>query len=359
MWKNVLLVLFGSLLALLIGEGMVRLFVDEEYDYPRGLYLPDNTRGYWLTPGFCGSHRQINGDFFVNYCINNNGYRNSGPLHPISTTDILVLGDSFSFGVGVEDNETFASQISTISGLHVTNSAISGYDVPSAINALDVALDSGARPSVVILGLYLGNDLLTPDSLPAAECITAIDGFTVSKSRLNSKSKLNERKLRYYIRIYGFLASRLTQLVSASTLHTIGNYQLSFLGLLPEKYDMIFYRLRDDITQLKKHYLQKVQNGRFIILSIPTKFQVEAPFRDEICHDLNICPQVDKRIASINLLNDIGKQLDIPIIDMFPIFMKESSKQKDEFYFYHNDHWNAKSHKLAAEMLWQEIQKGL
>lgn len=357
MWKNILLVLLSIILALLMAEGLVRMFVDEEYDYPRGLYVADNTRGYWLSPGFCGSHRQINGDFSVRYCINKFGYRNTGVAYPVSESEVLILGDSFSFGVGVNDEETFSSMLSDISGLRVTNGAISGYDVPSAIKALDIALAEGAHPKVVVLGIYLGNDLLPADVRPIAEEVAVIQGVQVSRSAINSHNKLKiERRLRHYVRLYGFLASRLTQWISASTLYQVAHYRLSVLGLLPEEHSSIFRRLENDITQLQRHYMKVVPTGRLIILSVPTKFQVEAKFQDELCKELDICPETETRLESINRLNEVGKQLDIPVVNMYPVLMHEALGQTDEYYYYHNTHWNARAHKLVSNALWQKIQ---
>ena len=115
----------------LLLEVTVRLVVDEEYDYPKGLYMPDNVRGQWLVPNFCGNHSQLNGDFNVEYCVDKNGYRETGVTTPYKQRDIVFIGDSFTFGVGVNDQETTASQLSTIRNEGVINAGLSGYDVPS------------------------------------------------------------------------------------------------------------------------------------------------------------------------------------------------------------------------------------
>lgn len=86
--------------------------------------------------------------------IDLNGFRNPRVL---SNYDIVALGDSQTYGLGVLSREAWPSQLSALSGLKVYNIGIGGYGPLQYWHLLDQAL--GFNPKVVIWGLYLGNDL--------------------------------------------------------------------------------------------------------------------------------------------------------------------------------------------------------
>jgi hypothetical protein len=97
--------------SLLIAELAVRLVRPQPrlVIAPGGFYIPDPPGRYRLNPGYRG--RIYNRAEYDNEIrINAAGLRGAelGPKTP-GKERILVLGDSFVFGVGVEDTETFTA----------------------------------------------------------------------------------------------------------------------------------------------------------------------------------------------------------------------------------------------------------
>ena len=100
--------------------------------------------------------RQVNRDFTVSYGIDADGWRRL-PVSASATPapEIWFLGCSFSFGIGVEDAETYPYRLAENAwpDFQVRNFSSSGWGTVQAYLILKQQLESGARmPRVVIYG---------------------------------------------------------------------------------------------------------------------------------------------------------------------------------------------------------------
>ncbi len=89
----------------------------------------DPTLGWSPAPNATKIHKKP-GNFEATYHINSQGYR--GRLHSAKpkagTFRIVLLGDSFGFGWGVDDHHTYAARLEEIlEGVEVINLSVSGY----------------------------------------------------------------------------------------------------------------------------------------------------------------------------------------------------------------------------------------
>ena len=103
---GLILIVIGSIF--LIGETVVRIFSPTRYLYPRYSYSEEygsalfkNVRMVHGCPG----------RFKFHYTINEYGYR--GEAIPLADRydkpNVIILGDSYSFGMGVNDGEEYAA----------------------------------------------------------------------------------------------------------------------------------------------------------------------------------------------------------------------------------------------------------
>src|SRR4030095_5405262 len=105
----------GVVVGLLLAELAVRLVRPQSVMLvSRGLYAPDPPRRYRLQPGFRGTVTN-RVEFDTRISITREGLRGPeiGPKRPGSFR-ILVLGDSFAFGVGAREGETYPAQLQRI-----------------------------------------------------------------------------------------------------------------------------------------------------------------------------------------------------------------------------------------------------
>lgn len=126
----------------------------------RHFWVHHPTLGWANRPGASGVFD--NGYFRVHVAINSRGLR--GPEVPLARPDdvrrVVVVGDSFAWGFGVEEDETFAARLeSSLPALQVINGAVSGYSNDQELLWLR---DEGIRyqPQLVVASLSGNDDIM-------------------------------------------------------------------------------------------------------------------------------------------------------------------------------------------------------
>lgn len=110
----------------------------------------DKDLSYTLKPGAC---RFANREFDTAYRINSLGMRDDEDS--LTAPEVIVAGDSYAMGWGVEQDETFAQIIEHKTGLKVLNTAVSSYGTARELKALSrVSLDKAK----FLIIQYCGND---------------------------------------------------------------------------------------------------------------------------------------------------------------------------------------------------------
>lgn len=138
--KRLCLVVFVFIAALLIAEGIARVFIDP-IDYLWRHLSYDPVLRYKIEPHSAG-HDSL-------------GYRNK---YVPESADIVTLGDSQTYGESSPAKYSWPSILGSLTGKETYNMGVSGYG-PAEYFYL---LGNGAlefKPDVVVVGFYLGNDL--------------------------------------------------------------------------------------------------------------------------------------------------------------------------------------------------------
>ncbi|TQV88108.1 arylesterase [Aliikangiella coralliicola] len=83
----------------------------------------------------------------------------SDKLEPLNSNDtILAFGDSLTFGVGAEKNQSYPNALELLTGLSVINAGISGETTSEGVKRFQAELNKHS-PKLVVL-LEGGNDIL-------------------------------------------------------------------------------------------------------------------------------------------------------------------------------------------------------
>ncbi len=214
-----LLLLGASLmLSLLFAEVAVRLARPQEVmTVTRGLYEPDPPRRYRLRPGYRGritNHVEFDHAVFVN----SHGMRgpepspaSAGPRDAPSHAPlrVLVLGDSFTFGVGAAEDETFPARLQAHlrtagAPAEVWNAGAPGYGVPDEVAWFE-RWGVPLRPDVVVIAPFLANDL--QDASPGSQT-RVVDGELVAA---DGEGRSVRRWLYYHSHLFRLLKSSLLE----------------------------------------------------------------------------------------------------------------------------------------------------
>ncbi len=164
-----------SLVALLAGEGVLRLAVDLPLmkPLPQVRYDPDPVRRFTLRPGQSGFTWE------APFKCDAAGFRVNGDDSPDEAQRIiLAMGDSFTFGMGVEDHQTWPAVLERRlnrlepDSFRVLNGGTVSYGV---FQEIDLFRERGLLidPDVVIHGLYW-NDYMSAGP-PAVDAPPAVN----------------------------------------------------------------------------------------------------------------------------------------------------------------------------------------
>ena len=142
------------------------------------VYMADAERGVRLRPR-AEQRVAFNGNPVTHVRINGDGFRGAD-LPPPSPGEILVVGDSQVFGLGVEEDETFTAELTArLPGRRAINLGVPTYGPPEydAVVADALARRAGEAP-VVVYVVNLANDLFEA-ARPNVDRHAVWDGWAV------------------------------------------------------------------------------------------------------------------------------------------------------------------------------------
>jgi hypothetical protein len=162
-WFGLLTVIISTVFCLLLAEYGLRWYqqsINNSSAGDPGLLRYHPRLGWTLTPSWQGRHQHH--DFDVHYNINKYGFRGDFPedLKSKSKVRIAVVGDSFSFGLGVNNEDVFTAQLNQRqTAVEFLNLSVPGYSTDQQLLLMET---TGTRfiPDEYILVVYLANDIL-------------------------------------------------------------------------------------------------------------------------------------------------------------------------------------------------------
>lgn len=169
------------LLGLTLGAGIAEaaFHVRDGGAFPHlNVYVPDANLGVRLRPGATQSVA-FNGNPRTRVRINRDGFR--GADHPAPTPrEILVLGDSQVFGLGVEEDETWSAELGRrVPEQHVLNLGVPTYGPLEFGDLLEETLERRAGVAATVLyTINLANDLFEAER-PNRDRHVVWDGWAV------------------------------------------------------------------------------------------------------------------------------------------------------------------------------------
>lgn len=335
-----------------IAEITLRLFAPQNTEpNPRGLYAKDPELDFVLAPKISGVSKSP--EWNVKVETNSIGIRERElTKKAIGERRILILGDSFTFGSGVEVEEVYPRQVEGflqsggLPNFTVINAGVPAYSTFQEVIWFERIVDL-IQPDAVILGFFLGNDFHDNILLNKYDVIS---GYLVTKSVHGSRLSLTERlgippeikiMLRTKLHLYVFLMNIWsTTLVRAGLADTDEMFEI-YQENLTQKTMEIISKTRDALSRLtalchKRSLplgLVLIPDGRVAeILDQKRGYQFERPAK------------IVSKLVEIE---------GIPVLDLSRDF-----KEKSDLYFPVDGHWNAKGHLVAGRIIAKSLLDG-
>lgn len=266
----------------------------------------DARLGYRLKPGQCFFENQ---EYRTFYRINSLGLRDDeSSLHK---PQIVVLGDSFAMGWGVEQDETFASIIEKKRHSKVLNAGIASYGTARAMRLLD-QIDRRALKYVVLQ--YCLNDFRENEFFHE-------EGLAFKTMSLQ---KYEETRLVYMDKRTYFFGNYFLTLIK--------NFSKSFIKNLHQKNEQL--NEADAFLYVLSQNKQLLQNVQLILLELNPFGMLRRTFIDE----------VKKKV--ITGYSDATKNM---------IFIDNVDLTADHFFLL-DDHINSSGHDLIARRILEHIE---
>lgn len=281
------------------------------------------------------SLRQVKntGDFNVSVSFNRHGFRDRGDVAASKPGDIVLVGDSFMLGWGIEEDQRTSNRLGALVGRPVYNVAIP-TDIDGFEQLLDYARRLGGRFSRVVVGVTMEMDLKMygADTATAPTAPAAPPPAPDWAARLAAvKTGLRDNSALYFV---------LTGLVHhnpllAEAAARVGVLRPNLDGIHRNRFaPEIVTSSADRLAELASHY-------DAIVLIVPSR---------ALWHGGNESEEVRRHDAFVTALRARG----VDVVDPRPAM--EAEGRGLAYHFANDGHWRAAGHDLAARLLAERVK---
>lgn len=373
-------VCLGILLGCGISEAIARACGLGQVTLTRGTLHEFHPEVGWICAPHCDTDYEMPGSFRVHVRCNSVGMRDHEFARdvPDGIQRFAVLGDSFMWGFGVENEEIFAKRIeASVSDIEVLNFGTNGY---STVQEL-VRYQCDARayhPRVVILAVCW-NDL--EDNFDSKKNGRVYlkhenDGFHIANRPVQAAWKPSfVQELRHISSFFRCLeyagatwklrskeAARLAQVGADAEERSSDGIAFSLLELHAQETPdlaMAWDAMRFALLQLRDA-VQADGASLFVLFDAIKETRSVAAFESAIVAPAGSRARELKLVIDrpAHRLGQICAELDLPFVDLGAAFRNHPSP--DQMFLRSNNHWSAAGHRLAAVVVEKELrQRGL
>jgi hypothetical protein len=361
---SIALFLAGVGIALVTGEGAIRLFAPQRLDSYRPIYEADPNLVYRLKKNYHATYSQP--EFEIVEATNSMGLRDHeiGPKSP-STLRILGLGDSFSYSNSVDLDATYFKRIESSlredQPTEVINAAVPAYSTIQELR-LFKRIAPELHPDVVLLGFYVGNDFQDSHELfdsTGAPTVDVVNGTLTANTRFqgalydNQERTLRSRTLALrallasHSALYVFLRERFSESLWRMGLRNNPPppefCARTFPPEMQQGWELEQRLLREFRDQTRKYHM------RLILLALPTQYQVHKELWTHHFTTFGLDPDRYDLEKPQRMLSDFCLHEGIEMIDVLPE-MRAAGQQRPLFYPIAS-YMNPAGHQLVADVV--------
>lgn len=344
---RLLLLGFSLGFALFAAELAVRLVRPQAVmSVSSGLYQPDPPRRYRIAPGFHGTiTNQVEYDTEV--ATNRLGLRGpeAGPKRGLR---ILALGDSFTFGVGAGQEETWPARLGEILGAEVLNAGAPGFGVPDAV-AWYEQFGEQLDPDVIVLAVFLANDL--QDASPDQPKVTVVDGQLVVPGETGGL----RRWLYYHSHLFRLFKS---SVLEGGLRTRLGLREPWAVRELRSEFAMYSPELPPELrrgAEVTEQAVKRLQGNKVLAVLVPSLPQVDPAKWQAVLAQLGLDPARHDPLRPNRLFLGIFERHGIPVLDLTETFRKAVGEGR-RIYYPIDQHLTPEGYELMARAVGEALR---
>jgi hypothetical protein len=281
------------------------------------------------------------------------------------STRLLALGDSFTFGMNVQDNQSFPALLNQ--KWHTFNGGVFGYGTDNEAAWLN-EYGWQTKPNIVLVGFFVGNDVkdvmvgmtktvATADGrLVAAQAsLDAMgqgDEDTQAPQSTGIKGWLEQNSHAYlYLRSlwYNTLGKRSGKPQKLTIFDAASFYRKA----VPPEIEAGWNKTFDILKQMQAD--TKAHNAQLVLVAIPAREQVYPGSWDDVKAQFGLNEADFDLTLPQQKLADFAKAQGMAYIDLLPDFKSHNSDPN--LYFHIDRHWTASGHQVAASAIEKALQE--
>jgi hypothetical protein len=359
-WFYILVPVVSGILTVSFIELALVLLFPVPFSIESNMYFsPNEFTGYMLEPDSIG--------YFQNKIIaqtNAYGHRDEmvSLTKPKDVFRILVLGDSFTVGSNVTQEETYAEVLEKLlnqyssSHVEVINSGVGGWD-PFQYAQYYEHYAWKFSPDMILIGFFVGNDAYSQIK-DVAHTPTAILGRRVSREA-TAKPFIHLKVFLYNNFNIARLVYNTGPIKRNFKRRSCSDFTSQYLSIQRNRLSNHFRRTRrrEQLAQNGVYQIQRImkiaerESIALGVILIPDENQINLDLQASIITEVER-GQYDFDMPQ-SMLRDMFTGLNIPVIDLLPYFRADSRC------LYMNDtHWTPTGHALASEVIFKNIVSG-
>jgi hypothetical protein len=356
-----------------IGEIQPRLYFPTKrnfYIYKPNITIKASSFGDLYSPDMLRSPTLVNSTLerrTVTKSINKYGFREA---EPIGGARIFALGDSFTYGIGVDAGKTWVKQLEGLLSAPIYNLGVSGVSPKQELESLKFLLKAKPTPVKIrhlLWMIFEGNDLEEPyDEMVSVEPVslirgTVIEALTMLPTLIKSESVISKM-------MKGEIQIRYSD-------EPISSSALSIDGV--DLVNPIFKSERMGYKLFSQDQIQRAQQPRSYVVLHPNRSKLERVFREmgELARDSSFevavilapsasrlqgkyfadFPKISARPYFLEFIAGLARMENFQVINLWDSLRPFADQRL--LYFRDGTHWNENGHFLVAKLIARQLSK--
>jgi lysophospholipase L1-like esterase len=344
---DLVMMIVSVLATLLMCEIGLRLFWDGYYLKLDQAYAQNHpTRGWSNTPGAEVPYGEP--EFVTTVRHNALGFRGAevGPKQA-DRVRVLVLGDSFAYGVGVENDETFSARLEALEPrLEVINTGVNGYGTGQQLLVLR---EDGLplQPDVVIVAFFWNDFENTLHSRFARfelqdGKLVQLPGRPVTEAEKQARTP-NRPWLRYSY-FYRFWSDRV-KIVRYRVRVALGQPVEDGVRMTDDERQQAYALTFGVLSEIDR--LVRGAGARLLLVSLPEQVQVQPDAQVTGLEAIDY--EVQERLA------EFAARAGIAYLDLLPALRDAYARGGQPLYYRQDRHFRANGHALVAQLIRDDL----